>query len=550
MERIMRKMPSKLSQLISSIVLLSFPMAQGMAAKVPAGVVLAEKQEVTINNGVEVTSLDPHVVEGGPETNVIRNLFEGLVTTDLNGETVPGVAEKWENEGYQVWTFYLRQDAKWSDGKPVTAQDFVYSWRRLSDPKVGSPYTSYLQYTYVLNADDILKGIKSPEQLGVKALDERTFQVTLSRPVPYLIDMLSHTPLKPVRQDVVEKFGIKWTSPENFIGNGPYILKDWVINERMVLIRNTHYWNNKESIIEKGTLLPIVSGVSDVNRYRSGEVDITHDAIPPELYQKMKRDIPDQLRTVPYLCTFYYEINHQKPLFKDKRVREAIKLSLDRDIITEKIMGQGQIPAYGFTPTYIGGGLSINPEWAGWTQEKRNQRAKELLKEAGFDASNPLKFTLLYNTTEQNKQQAIAAASMWQRNIGAKVTLQNQEWKTSLQNRHEGNYDVVRATWCGDYNEPSSFLNYYLSGGSNNTAFYQNEAFDNYLNQALTAKDEKTRKEFYQKAERQLDADSALIPVYYRVSTRLIRPTVGGMTGKDPLDYVDLKNLYIKKLDN
>ncbi|MCC8381894.1 ABC transporter substrate-binding protein [Xenorhabdus sp. PB30.3] len=546
----MRKIPSKLSQLISSIVLLSFPIAQGMAAKVPAGVALAEKQEVTINNGVEVVSLDPHVVEGGPETNVIRNLFEGLVTTDLNGETVPGVAEKWENEGYQVWTFYLRKDAKWSDGKPVTAQDFVYSWRRLSDPKVGSPYASYLQYTYMLNADNILQGTKSPEQLGVKALDEQRFQVTLSRPVPYLISMLSHTPLKPVRQDVVEKFGIKWTSPENFIGNGSYILKEWVINERMVLTRNPHYWNNKESIIEKGILLPIVSGVSDVNRYRSGEVDITHDAIPPELYQKMKHDIPDQLRTVPYLCTFYYEINHKNPLFKDKRVREAIKLSLDRDIITEKIMGQGQIPAYGFTPTYIGGGLTVNPEWAGWTQEQRNQRARELLKEAGFDASNPLKFSLLYNTSEQNKQQAIAAASMWQKNIGAKVTLQNQEWKTSLQNRHQGNYDVVRATWCGDYNEPSSFLNYYLSDSSNNTSFYNSEAFDNYLNQALTAKDEKTRKEFYQKAEAQLDADSGTIPVYYRVSTRLIRPTVGGMTGKDPLDYVDLKNLYIKKLDN
>ncbi|WP_426577442.1 ABC transporter substrate-binding protein [Xenorhabdus stockiae] len=546
----MRKIPSKLSQLISSIVLLSFPIAQGMAAKVPAGVVLAEKQEVTINNGVEVVSLDPHVVEGGPETNVIRNLFEGLVTTDLNGETVPGVAEKWENEGYQVWTFYLRKDAKWSDGKPVTAQDFVYSWRRLSDPKVGSPYASYLQYTYMLNADAILQGTKSPEQLGVKALDEQRFQVTLSRPVPYLINMLSHTPLKPVRQDVIEKFGIKWTSPENFIGNGSYILKEWVINERMVLTRNPHYWNNKESIIEKGILLPIVSGVSDVNRYRSGEVDITNDAIPPELYQKMKQDIPDQLRTVPFLCTFYYEINHKNPLFKDKRVREAIKLSLDRDIVTEKIMGQGQIPAYGFTPTYIGGGLTVNPEWASWTQEQRNQRARELLKEAGFDASNPLKFSLLYNTSEQNKQQAIAAASMWQKNIGAKVTLQNQEWKTSLQNRHQGNYDVVRATWCGDYNEPSSFLNYYLSDSSNNTSFYNSEAFDNYLNQALTAKDEKTRKEFYQKAEAQLDADSGTIPVYYRVSTRLIRPTVGGMTGKDPLDYVDLKNLYIKKLDN
>ncbi|MBD2815549.1 oligopeptide ABC transporter substrate-binding protein OppA [Xenorhabdus sp. Flor] len=546
----MRKIPSKLSQLISSIVLLSFPMTQGIAAQVPAGVVLAEKQEVTINNGVEVTSLDPHKIEGVPETNIIRNLLEGLVSTGPNGEIVPGVAEKWETDDYQVWTFYLRDNAKWSDGKPVTAQDFVYSWRRLSDPKVGSPYTSYLQYTYVLNADDILKGKKSPDQLGVKALDEHRFQVTLSRPVPYLINMLSHTPLKPVRQDIVEKFGIKWTSPENFIGNGAYILKDWVINERIVLVRNSQYWNDKESIIEKGTFLPIVSGISDVNRYRSGEVDITNNAIPPELYQKMKKDIPEQVQISPYLCTFYYEINNQKPLFKDKRVREAIKLSLDRDIITQRIMGQGQIPAYGFTPTFIGGGLTINPEWANWTQEQRNQRARELLKEAGFDASNPLKFTLLYNTSEQNKQQAIAAASMWQKNIGAKVTLQNQEWKTSLQNRHQGNYDVARATWCGDYNEPSSFLNYLLSDSSNNTAFYQNAAFDNYLKQALTGKDEKTRKEFYQLAEAQLDADSGLIPVYYRVSTRLIRPTVGGMTGKDPLDYVDLKNLYIKKIDN
>ncbi|MDC9595374.1 ABC transporter substrate-binding protein [Xenorhabdus anantnagensis] len=546
----MRKKTSKLSQLISSIVLLSFPAVQGIAAIIPPGVTLAEKQEVTVNNGVEVTSLDPHKVEGAPETIIIRNLLEGLVTTGPNGETVPGVAERWENEGYKVWTFYLRDDAKWNDGKPVTAQDFVYSWRRLSDPSTGSPYSSYLQYAYVQNVEDILKGIKSPEQLGVKALDDRRFQITLSQPVPYLVDMLSHTAVKPVRQDVIEKWDNKWTLPENYIGNGAYTLKNWVVNERIILTRNSQYWNNKETIIEKGTFLPIVSGVSDVNRYRSGEVDITDNAIPPDLYQKMKRDLPDQLKTSPYLCTFYYEINNQKPLFKDKRVREAIKLSLDRDIITERIMGQGQIPAYSFTPTYIGGGLTLNPKWAGWTQEQRNQRARELLKEAGFDANNPLKFSLLYNTSEQNKQQAIAAASMWQKNIGAKVTLQNQEWKTSLQNRHQGNYDVARATWCGDYNEPSSFLNILLSSSSNNTTFYQSTAFDNYLNQALIAKDDATRKELYQLAEAQLDKDSGLIPVYYRVSVRLIRPTVGGMTGKDPLDYVDLKNLYIKKVSN
>ncbi|SFU72793.1 ABC transporter substrate-binding protein [Xenorhabdus koppenhoeferi] len=545
----MKKQSSKLGKIISSIVLSSLPAAQSFAAVIPAGVTLAEKQEITINNGVEVTSLDPHKVEGNPETVVIRNLLEGLVTTGPNGETVPGVAERWENEGHKIWTFYLREDAKWRDGKPVTAQDFVYSWRRLADPSTGSPYTSYLQYTHVQNADDILNGTKAPDQLGVKALDERRFQVTLSLPVPYLIDMLSHTAMKPVRQDVVEKWGSKWTLPANYIGNGAYILKDWVVNERLVLTRNSQYWNNKETIIENGTFLPVVSGISDVNRYRSGEIDITNSAIPPDLYQKMKRDIPDQLQVSPFLCTFYYEINNQKPLFKDERVREAIKLSLDRDIITERIMGQGQIPAYGFTPTYIGGGLSINPEWANWTQEQRNQRARELLKEAGFDASNPLKFTLLYNTSEQNKQQAIAAVSMWQKNIGAKVTLQNQEWKTSLQNRHEGHYDVARATWCGDYNEPSSFLNMLLSTSSNNTGFYQSEAFDNYLRQALVAKDDATRKEFYQQAEAQLDKDSGMIPVYYRVSVRLIRPTVGGMIGKDPLDYVDLKNLYIKKID-
>ncbi|MDC9592348.1 ABC transporter substrate-binding protein [Xenorhabdus sp. IM139775] len=546
----MRKKPSKLGQLISSIVLFSFPAAQGIAATVPAGVTLAEKQEVTVNNGVEVTSLDPHKVEGGPETIIIRNLLEGLVTTGPNGEIVPGVAERWENEGYKVWTFYLRHNAKWRDGKPVTAQDFAYSWRRLADPATGSPYTSYLQYAYIQHAGDILKGIKSPEQLGVKALDDHRLQITLSQPVPYLVDMLSHTAMKPVRQDVVEKWGNKWTLPENYIGNGAYRLEDWVVNERIVLTRNPQYWNDKESIIGKGTFLPVVSGVSGVNRYRSGEIDITDNAIPPDLYQKIKRDIPDQLRISPYLCTFYYEINNHKPLFKDKRVREAIKLSLDRDIITERIMGQGQIPAYGFTPTYIDGGLTINPEWANWTQDQRNQRARELLKEAGFDASHPLKFTLLYNTSEQNKQQAIAAASMWQKNIGARVTLQNQEWKTSLQNRHQGNYDVARATWCGDYNEPSAFLNVLQSMSSNNTGFYQSAAFDHFLKQALMAKDDAARKAFYQQSEAQLDKDSGLIPVYYRVSVRLIRPTVGGMTGKDPLDYVDLKNLYIKKVNN
>ncbi|ELI8308432.1 oligopeptide ABC transporter substrate-binding protein OppA [Yersinia enterocolitica] len=522
--------------------------AGSMAVAVPPGVELALDQSITINNGSEVASLDPHKVEGNPETNIIMNLLEGLVSNDANGHIIPAVASHWDNDGYKVWTFHLRDDAVWSDGTPVTAQDFVYSWQRLADPKIGSPYASYLQYAQIENVDAVLKGVKKPDELGVKALDAKTVQVTLTEPVPYFISMLSHTSMKPVKRDIVEKYGDKWTLPQNFVGNGAFKLKDWVVNERIVLERSSSYWNNKETVINKATFLPISSEVSDINRYRSGEIDITNSAIPPNLFAKMKKDLPAQVHVSPYLCTFYYEINNEKAPFTDAKVRTAIKLTLDRDIIATKIMGQGQIPAYGFTPTFTEGANFVLPEWASWPQEKRNAEAKKLLAEAGFNAENPLKFNLLYNTSDQNKQQAIAAASMWQKNLGATVTLQNQEWKTSLESRHQGQFDVARATWCGDYNEPTAFLNMLLSDSSNNTFFYKNPEFDALLAKTLAAPDVKARTALYQQAENLLDKDSAMVPVYYRVSVRLIRPTVGGYSGKDPQDLIDLKNLYIRQV--
>ena len=314
----------------------------GWAAQVPAGVQLAQQQNIVINNGSEVASLDPHKVEGVPESNIILNLLEGLVSTDANGHVVPAAAASWENQNYQQWTFHLRPGAVWSDGSPVTAQDFVYSWQRLADPKIASPYASYLQYTKVENIDDILTGKKSPQTLGVKALDDQTLQVTLSEPVPYFISMLSHTSLKPVKRAVVEKFGDKWTLPANYVGNGAYRLKEWVVNERIVLERSPSYWNNKQTVINQATFLPITSEVSDVNRFRSGEIDITNSAIPPYLYVKMKREMPEQLHVNPYLCTFYYELNNKQAPFTDARVRTAVKMTLDRDIIANKIMGQGR----------------------------------------------------------------------------------------------------------------------------------------------------------------------------------------------------------------
>lgn len=517
------------------------------AAVVPAGVQLAEKQTLVRNNGSEVQSLDPHKIEGVPESNINRDLFEGLLISDVDGKPSPGVAEKWENKDFKVWTFHLRKDAKWSDGMPVTAQDFVYSWQRLANPNTASPYASYLQYGHIVNIDDIIAGKKPITDLGVKALDDHTFEVTLSEPVPYFYKLLVHSSVSPVPRAAVEKFGEKWTQPANIVTNGAYKLKDWVVNERIVLERNTNYWDNAKTVINQVTYLPISSEVTDVNRYRSGEIDMTYNNMPIELFQKLKKEIPNEVHVDPYLCTYYYEINNQKAPFNDVRVRTALKLALDRDIIVNKVKNQGDLPAYSFTPPYTDGAKLVEPEWFKWSQEKRNEEAKKLLAEAGYTAEKPLTFDLLYNTSDLHKKLAIAAASIWKKNLGANVKLENQEWKTFLDTRHQGNYDVSRAGWCADYNEPTSFLNMVLSDSSNNTVHYKSPAFDKLIADTLKVTDEAQRSELYSKAEQQLDKDSAIVPVYYYVNARLVKPWVGGYSGKDPMDNIHVKDLYIIK---
>jgi len=533
--------------LVAAGILTALIAGNAMAADVPAGVQLAEKQTLVRNNGAEVQSLDPHKIEGVPESNVNRDLFEGLLVTDVDGHPAPGVAEKWENKDFKVWTFHLRKDAKWSDGTPVTAEDFVYSWQRLANPNTASPYASYLQYGHIANIDDIIAGKKPVTDLGVKAIDANTFEVTLSEPVPYFYKLLVHPSVSPVPKSAVEKFGEKWTQPANIVTNGAYKLKDWVVNERMVLERNPQYWDNAKTVINQVTYLPISSEVTDVNRYRSGEIDMTYNNMPIELFQKLKKEIPKEVHVDPYLCTYYYEINNQKAPFTDVRVRTALKLALDRDIIVNKVKNQGDLPAYSYTPPYTDGMKLVEPEWFKWSQEKRNEEAKKLLAEAGYTADKPLTFNLLYNTSDLHKKLAIAVASIWKKNLGANVKLENQEWKTFLDTRHQGTFDVARAGWCADYNEPTSFLNTMLSDSSNNTAHYKSPAFDKIIGDTLKVTDDAQRAELYAKSEEQLDKDSAIVPVYYYVNARLVKPWVGGYTGKDPLDNISVKNLYIIK---
>ncbi|EXI62411.1 ABC transporter substrate-binding protein [Mannheimia granulomatis] len=525
--------------------------ANVFAAKVPEGTVLADKQEIVINNGSEPSSFDPHKIEGVPESQVAYQLFEGLVTKDAEGNLQPGVAVSWENStDYKTWTFKLRPDAKWSNGDAVTAHDFVFAWQRLANPLTASPYSSYLTYLNVENAQDIIDGKKKPEELAVKAVDDFTFQVQLSQPVPYAVELVTHSSLLPVNKAVVEKLGDTWVKKENLVGNGAYKLVDHVINEKIVFERNANYWNDKETVINKATFLAIPNATTDVARYRAGDLDITNYALPPEQFATLKNEIPNEVFTARTLSTYYYEFNNKKAPFDNIKVREALNLALDRNIITDKVLGQGQTPTYVFTPTYIHEGEKIKqPAYSAESMADRKAKALKLLEEAGYSKSNPLKFTILYNTNDNHKKIAIAASSLWKQGTDGivDVKLENQEWKTFLDSRRNGNYDVSRAGWSGDYNQATTFVNYFLSNSSNNTAFYNNKAYDDAVAEAYKATDAGGRAEAYAKAEEILAKDYAIMPIYNYVNPRLVKPYVKGYSGKDPQDDILLRNLYIVK---
>lgn len=525
--------------------------ASAFAAKVPEGTQLAEKQVITINNGAEPQSFDPHKTEGVPEAEIGYQLLEGLVSKDADGNIIPAVAVSWESTpDFKQWTFKLRPEAKWSNGEPVTAHDFVYSFQRLVNPQTAAPYSSYLSYMQVENAQEIIDGKKKPEELGAKALDDYTLQLTLHSPVPYLVGMTAHQSVLPVPKSVVEKFGDAWVKQENFVGNGAYRLTNHVINEKIEFERSPTYWNDKETVIDKAVYLAIPLANTDVQRYRAGEIDITNYGLPTDLYQKLKKEIPDEVFTVRTLSTYMYELNNKKAPFDNIKVRKALNLALDRRVITDKVLAQGQTPTYVFTPTYISeGGAIKQPAYSEQPMAERNAEAIKLLEEAGYSKANPLKFSILYNTSENHKKIAIAAASLWKQNTKGlvDVKLENQEWKTYIDTRRQGKYDVARAGWAADYDHATTFLNYFLSNSSNNTAFYKNKAYDDALAESYKTAEAEGRKAAYAKAEEVLANDYGLIPVYNYVNVRVVKPYVKGYAGKDPQDHIYLRNLYITK---
>lgn len=511
------------------------------AAQVPEGTKLAEEQVLVRDNGTEVASIDPHKTEGVPESNVIRDMFEGLVITNGDGEVVPGVAQSWETKDNKTFTFKLREDAKWSDGTPVTADDFVYSWQRAVDPATASPYSWYLEMTTMKNAAKIIKGEADKGTLGVKAIDAQTLEVELEQPVPYFVQMTAHTTMMPVKKDVVEKFGTDWTKPENFVGNGAFTLSKWVINERMEMVRNENYWDNKDTVLDEVVYLPIEDQVAAMNRFLSGEVDMTYE-IPNEHFKRLQKEHPETIKNPGYLCTYYYGFNTRRAPFDDVRVRQALSYAIDRDVVTKILLGQGQKPAFALTPDVTAGFTAEVPDYAKLTQKERNEKAKALLEEAGLDTSKPI--SLLYNTSENHKKLAVAVSSMWKKNLGITVKLENQEWKTFLQTRREGNFDMTRAGWCGDYNEASTFLSLLRSNNTSNDMGYNSADYDKAMDNALAATSEAERNKFYQEAETLLAKDMPFAPVYQYVAVRQVNPQVGGYPKANAQDNIYSKDLY------
>ncbi|MGY5956944.1 Oligopeptide transport system substrate-binding protein [Kosakonia sp. BK9b] len=537
-------MTLRLSTLSCTLWLCGFS-SVSLAADVPAGTQLAAKQELVRHIKDEPATLDPAKAVGLPEIQVIRDLYEGLVNQNEKGEIVPGVATKWQSNDNRVWTFTLREEAKWSDGTPVTAQDFVYSWQRLVDPKTTSPFASFAALAGISNAKNISEGKAAPDKLGVSAVDAHTLRVQLDKPVPWFPSLAASFAFYPVQKANVES-GAEWTRPGKLVGNGAYQLVDRVVNEKLVFEPNKHYWDNAKTVIQKVTFVPINQESAATKRYLANNVDIT-ESFPKNLYQKLLKDIPGQVYTPPQLGTYYYAFNTQKGPTADPRVRLALSMTIDRRIMAEKVLGTGEKPAWRFTPDVTAGFEPQPSQLEHMSQAELNAQAKTLLQAAGYGPQRPLKLTLLYNTSENHQKIAIAVASMWKQNLGADVKLQNQEWKTYIDSRNSGNFDVIRASWVGDYNEPSTFLSVLTSTSSSNIARFNDAAYDKVMNQAALETSAKARNADYNEAEHIIAEKAPIAPIYQYSNGRLIKPWLKGYPINNPEDVAYTRTMYLLK---
>jgi oligopeptide transport system substrate-binding protein len=495
-----------------------------------SGQELSPTQVFRKNNGTEPGTLDPHRAEGVPASNVLRDLFEGLVKEDPSGAYISGAAESWSlSEDAKTYVFKMRENGKWSNGDVVTAEDFVYGLRRSVDPATLSNYSSMLYP--IKNARDIVLGKRSSETLGVRANGPTTLIIELEEPTPYFLSLLTHSTTYATHRPSVEKFGARFTRPGNLVGNGAFKLEEWRVQSHIKLVRNTEYWDNKNTTLEEVYYYPIDDVNSSFKRYRAQELDFTETVLAEQL-PWIRQCLPGDLKISPYFGSYYYGFNNTQPPFKNKpKLRTALSMAVDRSVITDIILGAGQIPAYSLVPS-VKTFKAVPANWSQWTQEQRNQEAQRLYSEAGFSKEKPLEVEILYNTSDNHKRIALAIAAMWKQTLGVKTTLRNQEWKVFLETRRlKQGTQVYRAGWIGDYDDPYTFSQLLHSENEMNHPGYSSEEYDELINLAATKNAGESRLDVLRQAEKAMLEDMPIIPIYFYVSQHLIKPQVSGLEG-------------------
>lgn len=511
------------------------------------------EQKIVYNLGADPKTIDPQLNSAVDGSTIIHNAFEGLMREDEKSQIVPGTAESYEvSDDGTVYTFHLRENAKWSDGKPVVAGDFVYAWKRALNPEVAAEYA--YQLFYIKNGEAYYNGEGKAEDVGVKAIDDKTLEVTLEAPVPYFLSLASFPTYFPVRQDVVEGNEEKWTlNPDTYISNGPFKMSDWKSKESITFVKNENYWDAENVKLETLEVKLIDDEITYLNAFKSGEIDIIES--PPQA------EIPTLLdegtaKIYPYLGTYFYVINLSDEAKKvdpkaaealsNPKFRKALALAIDKQLIVDKVAQGGQAAAASYVPAGIldSAGNEFKKEYLPATGDI--EQAKKLLSEAGYpNGEGAPTITLTFNTGQGHQMIAQAVQDMWKTNLGINVELKNEEWAVFQDTRNNFQYSIARHGWIADYNDPMTFLDMWTTGNGQNNSGYANAEYDKLISQAKVELDDAKRTELLRKAEDMLMEDLPILPIYYYTNVLCIDQNVKG-TYKSPLGQMEFRDAYVE----
>lgn len=483
-----------------------------------------------VDIGNEISTVDPAKTEVAPDFRVVNDLFAGLIDWDQKNQPIPGMASTWDlSDESKTYTFHLRHDLKFSDGSPIYAKDFVYSWKRLVDPKTASSYGFLLNN--VVNAHDIMNGTKPCDSLGIYAPDNYTLIVKLNHPMNEFLIYLTAPALDVVPKNAITLFGDSWTDPKHIVTSGAYVLKDHVMNGYLIAIKNPNFYAASQVSIKNIKYLPITNTNVAIDTYRAGDLDTTWQNVPVDKFSSIKNEFHDELHVTTWEKTIFYNFNMHLPKYaNNSKLRLALSMAIDREMLSNTVLKSGEKPLYSIiTPTIEHGRYANNDySWKNVPDTIRIKTAKQLYHEAGYSLNNPLVVKLTYKNNDLDKKTALAIAAMWQSTLGINVKLENLEYKSLLQSLHRGDFDIAEGNWGADYNSVTTYTPLYRCNNGNNHSFYCNPKYDNTLDIADATIDKERQTMLYNSAITMANNDYATIPLYEPTHQRLVKPRVKG----------------------